>query len=211
MKPILIALLFLTLAVQSFCQQTAVTKDGKTVILNDNGTWQYSIGIEGVKLPDSLLKRYTKSVLAITLQKSKRLPHGFWYDPKKWSLTTTKPTEASEYLFKMKDEDGYCVIVTEKIEIPLESFLEIIPKQLQSRGAESVLIDNQEYRMVNGSKVLYVQFSAKVQGISFIYSAYYFSDENGTTQMLCYTGSKLFPKYKIEFENFLNGFVVTDN
>ena len=36
---------------------------------------------------------------------------------------------------------------------------------------------------------------------------YYYSNENGTIQILTYTGEKLFDKYKEDIELFLNGFV----
>lgn len=57
MKTFLFTLFMLATIPSLFSQQTAVTKDGKTVILNDDGTWQYSVEIGGVKMPDSLLKK----------------------------------------------------------------------------------------------------------------------------------------------------------
>jgi endonuclease G len=44
-KPILLTLLFLATVTQSYSQQAAKTTDGKTVILNNDGTWFYADSI----------------------------------------------------------------------------------------------------------------------------------------------------------------------
>ena len=76
------------------------------------------------------------------------------------------------------------------------------------RGAEQMEIVKEEYRMVNGQRVLHMQFDASSKGIKFTYTGYYYSNETGTTQLLCYTGKNLFKDYKQDFENMLNGFAV---
>ncbi len=200
---------FFLLWFNTYSQQTAVTKDGKTVLLNDDGTWKYVIDVDQVKLPDSSLKKYSKPTLAKTLLASERTDHGVWYNPSKWTLMDIKPSEASEYFLKLKNEDGYCITVTEKIEIPLDNFKNIVVKNMEMRGVNSIEFQKEEYRIVNNVKVLHLEFSTKVQGINLLYSGYYFSNESGTSQILCYTSTNLFKQYKNEFENILNGFVVT--
>ena len=209
MKATLLTGILVIITSISIAQQTATTSDGKTVILNEDGTWKYDEPQStNILFNDSLLPKYSKPLSSKTLLKSQRTNHAVWYNSLKWSTVDVKPTEASEYLFKLKDRDGYCLTVVEKIEIPVENFREIILKSLRMRGAEQMEIVKEEYRMVNGQRVLHMQFDASSKGIKFTYTGYYYSNETGTTQLLCYTGKNLFKDYKQDFENMLNGFAV---
>ena len=209
MKATLLTVILVAITSISVAQQTATTSDGKTVILNEDGTWKYDeTKSTNILFNDSLLPKFSKPISSKTLLKSQRTNHAVWYNSLKWSTVDVKPTEASEYLFKLKDRDGYCLTVVEKIEIPVENFREIILKSLRMRGAEQMEIVKEEYRMVNGQRVLHMQFDASSKGIKFTYTGYYYSNETGTTQLLCYTGKNLFKDYKQDFENMLNGFAV---
>ena len=39
------------------------------------------------------------------------------------------------------------------------------------------------------------------------YFGYYYSNSKGTVQFVAFTSKNLFPKYKTEMENLLNGFM----
>lgn len=210
MKTTILLLTFLLSAPILFAQQTATTKDGKIVILNDDGTWVYQTEATSSKTQfnDSLLTKYSRPTASKTLLKSERTDHAIWYNETKWTISDTKPTEVSEYLLKLKGQDGYCITVVEKIEIPIENFSGLVIKNMKMRGAENVNVEKEEYRMVNGRRVLFMQFTVTMNGMSFTYAGYYFSNESGTSQVLCYTAKNLFSQYKQDFMNMLNGFVV---
>lgn len=209
MKSFFLSCLLLTISSLAIGQQTATTLDGKTVILNDDGTWKYQDKpLAAIEFNDSLLTKYRKPTTAKTLLKSERTNHAIWYNSLKWSTIDLKPTESTEYVLKLKDKDGYCITVVEKIEMPLENFREVMLKNLRMRGAEAIEIINEDYRIVNGNRVLHIQFNASANGVKFSYLGYYYSNEKGTTQLLCYTSKNLFSEYKQEFENMLNGFSV---
>jgi hypothetical protein len=210
MKTTILFLALLLPASALLAQQTATTKDGKTVLLNEDGTWVYQPEATGSKIEfnDSLLTKYSKPTAAKTLLKSERTDHAIWYNETKWTRSDMKPTEASEYLLKLKERDGYCITVVEQIEIPLENFSNIVVKSMKMRGAENLVVEKEEYRLVNGKRVLFMQFTATTSGMTFTYAGYYFSNESGTSQILCYTAKNLFNQYKQDFMNMLNGFVV---
>ena len=65
----------------------------------------------------------------------------------------------------------------------------------------------QEYRVVNGKKVIYMQINGTIQGVNFIYNGYYFSNSSGSTQLVAYTAANAVAKYKPEINDFLNGLV----
>ncbi len=203
-------LLCLFLSGGLIAQQTATTKDGRLVILNEDGTWAYQPeGIANkILLNDSLLTKYSKPTTAKTLLKSERTDHALWYNENLWSRSDMKLSEANEFLLKLKDQDGYCITVVEKIEIPIDNFSAIVLKSMKMRGVENIVVEKEEFRIVNGKRVLFMQFNATSNGITFTYAGYYFSNETGTSQILCYTAKNLFSQYKQSFMDMLNGFVV---
>lgn len=52
-----------------------------------------------------------------------------------------------------------------------------------------------------------MQMSGTIRGMRFTYYGYYYSNSNGTIQLLTYTGENLFPNYLNDIEEFLNGLV----
>jgi len=211
MKTTILFLALLLPASALLAQQTATTKDGKTVLLNEDGTWVYQTEASNngkTQFNDSLLTKYSKPTAAKTLLKSERTDHALWYNETKWLQSDMKPSEATEFLLKLKDQDGYCITVVEKIEIPIENFSGIVLKSMKMRGAENVVVEKEEFRIVNGKRLLFMQFTATTSGMTFTYAGYYFSNESGTSQILCYTAKNLFNHYKQDFMNMLNGFVV---
>jgi hypothetical protein len=97
--------------------------------------------------------------------------------------------------------------ITEKLEIPIETLKGIAYGNLLENAPDSK-IEKSEYRTVNGLKVLHLIVSGTMQGIKFVYYGYYFSNENGTTQLVCYTGRKLLADYQQDFDDILNGITV---
>ncbi len=74
-------------------------------------------------------------------------------------------------------------------------------------AAPDIKVINEEYRSVNGVQVLMMQMSGTIRGMRFTYYGYYYSNSNGTIQLLTYTGENLFPNYLNDIEEFLNGLV----
>ena len=76
------------------------------------------------------------------------------------------------------------------------------------KAAPDARIVKEEYRVVNGNKVIYLEMEGTIQGIKFKYLGYYYSGRSGSTQYLTYTGANLVGEYKKDIERFLNGFTV---
>ena len=112
----------------------------------------------------------------------------------------------TEYELNYKHGDVYSIIITEEIEIPLESLGEIDLENAKS-VAEDIHIVKQEFRNINGKRVLFMQMNGTVYGIAISYYIYYFSNENGTIQLITYTTQKLLDKYMNDCEKLINGLV----
>ncbi len=188
-------------------QQKAVTEMGEEVILFDDGTWKYQH--EKDSSEDSIPTNPTpfeKDDQATFLLKSKNLNAGFWLDPKVWTFKKATNNKSAEYELKMNDADLYGMIITEKVEIPLQALRSIAIKNGQAAAPDLVVVD-EEYRTVNGLRVLHLQMDGTTQGIKFSYYGYYFSNENGTIQYLTYTSQNLLSSYREACKRLLNGLV----
>lgn len=85
MRTVLLILgLFVLLSNVAFCESIrARTEEGKTVILNPDGSGRYEKPAEVSKAP---ISSYTRPASATELVDGKILPYGIWINPKKWDL-----------------------------------------------------------------------------------------------------------------------------
>ncbi len=209
MKKLIALVCLLTVAVLGQAQISALTESGDKVILYDDGTWEYADQRnEELKEITENPAKFTKGKNSGFLVKSKKMKVGVWLDSKKWRFEKAESTEPAEFQFNLKNEDLYGMLITEKIEIPLER-LQSIAIQNAREAASDIKVLNEEYRTVNGTKVLMMQMSGTIQGIQFTYYGYYYSNKEGSVQFITYTSKSLFEDYKNEIEELLNGFVVT--
>ncbi len=205
MKQSFFALFFLLLFNSIDAQKKAVTETGEEVILFEDGTWKYENTpptiSEEIKLNPSTFK---KSPKASFLLKSSRFNIGFWMDSKVWTFKKATNNESAEYELHAKDLDIYGMIITETIEIPLETLKDIALSN--GKGvAPDLHVTKEEYRMVNGLKILLLQMDGTVKGIKFSYYGYYYSNANGTVQFITYSSQKIIEENRTICEDLLNG------
>ncbi len=188
--------------------QIATTDKGEIVILNNDGTWSYQ-NAEAQKQVEIKTNKTTfnKPAGATFFLKSTRNKSAFWVDPKKWLFKKASDKSPSEYEFELKGMDLYGLAVTEGIEVSLEALAQVAVENARDSAPDAQVVA-QEYRMVNGIKVLYQQMNGTTKGMKLSWIGYYFSDKSGSTQFLTYTSTNLVEKYKAEIESFLNGFTV---
>ena len=144
-------------SLNNFSQIKAVTESGDEVILYENNTWKYiNDSINNNKEIETNSFQYKKPKRATFLVKSKNLKVGIHINPKKWSFEKDADGEASEYSFQMKNEDLYGMIITEKVQIPLINLKDIAIENAKE-AAPDIQVDKEEYRYVNGKKLLMIQ------------------------------------------------------
>lgn len=203
-------ILFLSIIILFPCAvtaaQQAVTDEGEVVILKSNGTWEYE-NKELAEASEILLNKnsFTKGKKATFTLKSKVNNSEFSFDPKAWSFEKVTDEESREYTFKLKAGDLYGMAITERISIDLPNLSQLALVNAKSAAPDARIV-RQEYRIVNGNEVMYLEFEGTISSIKFKYLGYYYSNEHGSTQYLVYTGENLARRYKSEIEQFLNGF-----
>ncbi len=212
---------FLILCILTFSniaksQTKALTEFGREVVLFSDGTWKFSqsdgdeasISVDSLKINQVKFKR-TDGVTFLV--KSKTFNVGVFMNPDKWIFAGHADNEINpEYRFSLKAGEGQALMITEKTQISLESLRKIALLNAQKASVD-VKETFAEYRMVNDKKVLCLKLEGTIQGIQFIYFGYYYSNPNGTVQLISYTSRQFFDNVHKDLEDFLNGIVELDN
>ncbi|OJJ16409.1 hypothetical protein BKI52_34540 [marine bacterium AO1-C] len=199
------ALVFIGFCAQA--QTKAVTETGDEVLLFDDGTWKYVKDSVYVKKEISMNpKKFVKSASATFLLKSKKANTGVWLNPKKWSFEKSVTNEAAEYNLNLRGGDLYGLMINERLSVPLET-LKLVAVENAKRVATNFKLLKEEYRMVNGKKVIFLEMEGVLQGLKFVYNGYYYSSKKGSTQLLVYTSRELYKEYQNDIAEFLNGLV----
>lgn len=192
-------------------QIKAVTSTGREVILYSDGTWKYENEEteEKKEIPTNPIK-FEKEKESTFLLKSKKFNIGIYLNPKKWIFKKATENPEAEYELQLKEGDLYAMLIAEKMEVPLETLRTVVIENAKEM-APDVRVIHEEYRIVNGLKVLLMQMNGTLQGIKFSYYGYYFSNANGTLQLTAYTSQNLINSFKSECEKLLNGLVELNN
>jgi len=204
MRYMLIAILLIGCSASA--SKKAVTDEGDVVILNSDGTWRYegNAPTSHVDIATNNTK-FKKSDNANFLLKSTKNDVAVWINTKQWNFKKSTSNEDAEYEFQLKGEDLYGMMISEGIEIAPESLTEIALGNAKNL-APNIAIIKREFRNVNGENVIYMEMQGTAQGIDFTYLGYYFSNRQGTTQLVTYTATSLVEKYRKDIDELLNGF-----
>jgi hypothetical protein len=179
----------------------ATTDDGRRVILNDNGTWQYPKA--AVTSNGNKFKRPDQATGEISLLRGKA---SVFYLKDKWPKL--KEPEAGRFELKHRDGDAYAVIVSERIHIPLDSLKTIALKNAKNVAPDAVIVEEQ-MRVVNGTEMLYLRISGTMQGIALTYMGHYFTNSDGSIQVITFTSDNLLPEYQADLQEFISGLQIS--
>ncbi len=187
--------------------QKAATEQGKVVILNDNGTWQYED--EAIPEEPELTINpgtFNSHEAADFVLQSAKTDSTFAINPTEWMFNKSENGEdAAEYYFQRKGADLYAMAITEEIEIDVKELAKIAFENARSAAPDSQVV-KKEYRTVNNKQVIYMEMIGTIQSVRFKYLGYYYSNASGSTQLIAYTGVNLVDKYADDINLFLNGF-----
>jgi len=188
-------------------QQKAVTESGDEIFVYDNGTWEFvDSEIQKELFIPTNDKEFKKDKNSDFLLRSKNIKMGFWINPKKWTFKKASTNAEAEYQLKFKEGDLYGMVIAEEIEVPLVNLKDLAVENAR-QVAPDIKIVKEEYRVVNGLKVLMLEMNGTMQGIKFAYFSYYYSSPKGSLQFITYTSQGLLKKYKSDCENLLSGIV----
>lgn len=222
-KRIILSLTFiLTLGLLTVKSQTrAVTDDGDTIYVYNNGTWSFEL-LEG--MPEQVNEfAYLSSKLSIdTIATEFKVPENakkqvendigqffIRYDDKLWKrVPPATLNEDAEFAFQSKLSDIWCVVISEETPIESDKLFRIAKKMMEENTGEEPKIIKTELRKVNGEQLLRGVMNANFSGISFIFDTYYFSNDLGSVQFTTWTSDKVWEKNESSILELLNGFIV---
>lgn len=195
---------------QANSQNLAVTLKGDTVILNEDGTWEAQKRSSKSNLEEIELNpgKFTKPSNATKMIIGGKGIYEVWYDPSVWNkVASSKYNKDAEIALEMSNKLAYAVVIYEKIEIPLEPLLDIAIENARP-SAPDIRVVKKEYRMVNGTKVAFMQMEGTIDGVKATYYSYYYSNTSGTWQFHTVTMTNMFKQFKKAMEDVLNGLVI---
>lgn len=191
--------LTLLLAMPAWAQEKATTDSGKKILVFPDGTWKPDTE-KPAPAGQTALPAGSTAKLAINRGKS-----ALFYNPKKWKVE--KEEEGGRSSLEHTEGDGYSIIITERVEIPLEGLKKIALSNAKEAAPDAQIVFEDKKR-VNGKDFLVLKLKGTISELPFFYYGYYYSGKEGTIQALTYTAQNLFDEFKPDFEELLNGLVI---
>ena len=128
------------------------------------------------------------------------------YDSSEWNMQAS--SEPGVYQLQHSTGDLYVRVIEERIQLPLE----VMPELALANAREvdpNVTAIRQGSRVVNGVRMLFMEYEAIVGRVPFVFVAHFFSDTSGTVQIIAWTGRNLLAEYRDTIERFVSGFEVS--
>ena len=128
------------------------------------------------------------------------------YDSSEWNMQAS--SEPGVHQLQHSTGDLYVRVIEERIQMPLE----VMPEVALANAREvnpNVTAIRQGSRVVNGVRMLFMEYEATVGGVPFVFVAQFFSDTSGTVQIITWTGRNLLAEYRDTIERFVSGFEVS--
>lgn len=206
MKKIKFLILFCA-ATATFADEVVYTKTGKKVVLKENFTWQYAPDpkVDPSKKLNSA-RLILKGADQTNLLKSKSGLYSVFYNPTLWT-SISESHEFAEFHFVNQARTGNAMVIYEGLEIPIESFPELVLLNVVKTDPDARII-NIEDCSVNGVLGKIVTYTAQIKGLRFIFYSFLASGNFGSVQFSTFTLESQFEKEKANFEKIISGFVL---
>ena len=202
-------------------QTMAVTEDGDTIYVYDNGTWSFEQLEEMPELAndlaflsaevslDTLTQPFEVSPDAKKQVENARGQFVIKYDDKEWKrVPPATLNDAAEFAFQSKKSDIWCIVISEETSIAHDKLFLVAKNTMkQNTGSEPEIIKT-ELRTVNGHEVVRGVMKADFSGIPFVFDTFYFSNELGSVQFTAWTGDGVWAKNEEKILALLHGFMV---
>jgi hypothetical protein len=152
-------------------------------------------------------KQCHKDEKAALQYQGKKTPFALWLVPETWRQSEKMENPAAEVEFMHKDGEAGAKVIALRIQMPISILKKAVLENLMKVDKDATII-REEARLVNGTEVLCLTINAKIKGVPFTYHGYYYSGEQGSIQVLTWTGQNLFQELQPELDRFLNGFEI---
>lgn len=131
------------------------------------------------------------------------------FNTNEWTLMPKREGEASnKRMFQHRSLPIYSMVIADELPASNESLKSAIFSNAASGGFTTTTLIDQS-KQISGHQVGELRFAAaNKSGMEFVFSSYYYADEDDNVQLMCYTAQSLFHKYQAECEKLLNGLAI---
>ncbi|RFC54735.1 hypothetical protein [Brumimicrobium aurantiacum] len=212
--------IFCLIGLTSNAQTTAVTEDGDTIYVYQNGTWSFDKD-EVSPIPNHLSFMYldldidTLSTPFTTPKSAKsKVSNDFIsfdvnYNNDLWKrVPPATLNDDAEFGFQSKEHDIWSIVISEETTIAPDDLFRIAKNSMEENTGSEVEILKTEHRTINGTPIIRATVRASFSGITFIFDSYYYSNENGSVQFTTWTSDKIWKRNENVILDLMNGFVV---
>lgn len=204
----------------SFSQIKAVTENGDTIYVYNNGTWSY-------ELRDFATQKGTMDYLKESVQiepinatfktpttskenvKNSQNQFQIFYNSEDWvRVPPATLNDDAEFAFEAKFADVWSVVISEETPIEKETLFKIARKNIEENtGTNPETLSLTQFK-VNGIDILRGVIRANFSGIIFVFDTYYYSDERGSVQFTTWSSETVWKKNEEKIQDLLKGFEV---
>jgi hypothetical protein len=131
---------------------------------------------------------------------------GIRFDGSAWKVESIRD-ENEVYQFAHSSNAAYIKVIAEKAEIPLDKMFGIALANAR-KFDPAVKEVRRGWRLVNGTKLALLEFDATVNSVNVRYYAHYYSDDNGTVQILGWCMRDVIDSYRDKIDSFVSGFEI---
>lgn len=183
----------------------AVTEDGKTVKLYENGKWEFTTVKN--KGNEQVRGSYNKDSYIKNFYSSKSGKFNIYYDKELWAVMPRPVTPGAEFSLTHNKSSAYAVTFFSDKSLPLAGLKKLILANARktSPGAQIIRTD---YRIVNGKKFMFIELLADVYGVVLKYYYYIHSGSDFSIQFVIFSSADSFSKNDKEYMDLLNGIVI---
>jgi len=182
----------------------ATTEGGRAVELLPDGTWHYAESEKAVTVEE--VEYGTKPETSTGVVTGMNGTYKIFYNEEKWKRIDGNNQDA-EFSFRHQNGDGYAIVIAERVPIPIQTLEKIALRNAQQAAQEARIVLRGK-RIVNGHNILKLSIEGTIDGIPFKYFGYYTSGEWGTIQFITFTATPIFPDYKDDFVELLDGLML---
>jgi len=176
----------------------ATTEDGRKVILSPDGKWQLNSNQLAPSVQSDFSSPYQPAVKKFSLN----------FNTTEWTLPPKRDGgENNRRLFQHKNLPIVGMVISDEMPANTAVMKDVIIGNARQAGAD-ILVLLDEMHHIGGKDVGSIRFSANMKGLEFLFSTYYYADQDGNIQVTCYAAQAQFSKYQSDCEKFLSGLVI---
>lgn len=172
---------------------------GKTIVLNDDGTWSYT-GDTAVSTPSP------SQANTPVCSNSSIVPVSFCLNTSQWS-SSSKPSEDYEYFYSNAVGSLYFGVITEGLPLTNEFFKNSILDNAGNAaqgGRDKVTVLKDTTVNLNGQTWNNLEYAIYIDGLKFRYNNYYTSiGDRGSIQVLFFTLDDVFEKFRPDMDEIV--------